>query len=126
MKTTSRPKNRTKTPRQPPAITTAAQPTQVVHFEFHDPAARKVCIAGTFNDWHPEVSEMISLGSGLWVKDLDLPSGAHEYRLVVDGQWITDPKCSRSAPNPFGETNSLLLVPVKPMPARRRATRGVA
>lgn len=120
MKTTNRPKNRTKTPRQPPAIKT--QKTQVVHFEFNDPAARKVCIAGTFNDWHPEVSEMISFGSGLWVKDLDLPSGAYEYRLVVDRKWITDPRCSRSAPNPFGETNSLLFVPE---PVRRHATRVV-
>jgi 1,4-alpha-glucan branching enzyme len=124
MKTTTKSTNRTKAAKHP-----AAQPnkskTQLVHFEFHDPAARKVCIAGTFNGWHPEVSEMIRLGSGLWAKDLELPPGAYEYRLVVDGKWIADPKCARSAPNPFGETNSLLVVAAK-APAARETARGRA
>lgn len=88
-----------------------AATSQLVHFEYEDRAARKVCLAGTFNDWHPTVSEMISMGSGKWVKDLELPPGAYEYRLVIDGQWVNDPHCARTAPNAFGETNSLLVVP---------------
>ena len=44
---------------------------QLVHFELNDPTARRVCIAGSFNDWHPDVSEMVSMGSGKWGKDLE-------------------------------------------------------
>ena len=41
-----------------------------VHFEFTSPNAESVAIAGTFNDWQPNVTPMIALGRGRWVKDL--------------------------------------------------------
>ena len=84
--------------------------TQLVHFEFTDGRAGKVCIAGTFNDWHPDATEMISLGDGKWRKDLLLAPGEYEYRLVVDGKWITDPTCRKQKPNGLGENNSVLSV----------------
>jgi 1,4-alpha-glucan branching enzyme len=83
---------------------------QPVHFELTNPSARKVCIAGTFNDWKPESTEMISLGGGKWAKDLTLPPGTYEYRLVVDGKWLPDPNAPRTVPNPFGEPNSVVTV----------------
>ena len=83
---------------------------QKVHFEFTNPAARKVCLAGTFNQWDPEASAMIPLGNGKWAKDLELAPGTYEYRLVVDGHWITDPNADHVIMNPFGERNSLLAV----------------
>jgi 1,4-alpha-glucan branching enzyme len=89
---------------------TGSATEQLVHFEFSDPAARKVCIAGSFNDWHADASEMIPMGSGKWVKDLELAPGTYEYRLVIDGKWVTDTRCAHSVPNAFGETNSLLVV----------------
>jgi 1,4-alpha-glucan branching enzyme len=85
--------------------------TELVHFEYEDATARKVCIAGTFNDWHPTVSEMLDMGSGKWVKDIELTPGTYEYRFVVDGRWITDHRCAHKVPNAFGEHNSLLIVP---------------
>ena len=85
-------------------------PKQLVHFELQDPAARKVSIAGTFNDWRPEVSDMICMGSGKWVKDMELAPGTYEYRFVIDSRWKTDPRCAHTVPNAFGETNSLLIV----------------
>jgi 1,4-alpha-glucan branching enzyme len=91
-------------------IRTTPPPKQIVHFEYEDAAARHACIAGTFNDWRPEASEMISMGSGKWVKDLELTPGTYEYRFVIDGKWTTDPRCTRTVPNAFGETNSLLVV----------------
>jgi 1,4-alpha-glucan branching enzyme len=98
-----------------------AQPqSQPVHLEFTNPAARRVCIAGTFNNWQPEKAEMISLRGGKWAKDLMLPPGAYEYRFVVDGCWIADPKAAHVVPNPFGEMNSILTVPPE-APTRWRA-----
>lgn len=85
--------------------------TQSVHIEFSDSVAESVAIAGTFNDWRPEVTPMIAVGEGRWVKDLALPPGTYEYRLVVDGcKWVPDPQARETALNPFGGCNSVLKV----------------
>lgn len=81
-----------------------------VHLEYRDPRARSVHVAGSFNDWHPSVTEMLEVEPGRWVKELTLAPGLHEYRLVVDGEWKVDPGCPDRAPNPFGGENSLLRV----------------
>ena len=81
-----------------------------VRFEFTHPTASKVCVAGTFNDWHAEAKPMHPLGEGRWLKETVLPSGTYEYRLVVDGQWIADPLTKETVPNPFGGMNSVLKV----------------
>jgi 1,4-alpha-glucan branching enzyme len=81
-----------------------------VHLEYRDPRARSVHVAGSFNDWHPAVTEMLEVEPGCWVKDLTLPPGRHEYLLVVDGTWKIDPGCPDRTPNPFGGENSLLRV----------------
>jgi Carbohydrate-binding module 48 (Isoamylase N-terminal domain). len=81
-----------------------------IHFEFASPTAGSVAIAGSFNEWHPSATPMIALGQGRWIKELVLPPGVYEYRLVVDGDWMPDPRASEIAPNPFGEMNSVLKV----------------
>jgi hypothetical protein len=81
------------------------------------PGARKVCIAGNFNNWNCEADELVRLGGDKWVKDLTLPPGVYEYRLVADGTWMQDPNASRSVPNPFGELNSILVVAAAEAPA---------
>lgn len=90
-----------------------------VLFEFTDPAAKTVCVAGTFNDWKPESKALNSSGSGNWWKKTDLAPGTYEYCLVVDGKWIPDPKARESVPNPFGGRNSILHVPGSPEEAHR-------
>ena len=70
----------------------------------------EVCIAGSFNEWHPAATPMISLGDGKWAKELALPPGRYEYRFVVDGQWADDPSAKETAPNPFGKFNAVLIV----------------
>src|SRR5687768_16446176 len=54
------------------ASTNGAAKSQVIRFELTDGNAQKVCIAGSFNDWHPEASEMIRMGDGQWWKELSL------------------------------------------------------
>jgi 1,4-alpha-glucan branching enzyme len=81
-----------------------------VHLEVTNPAAHQVCLAGSFNDWKPERTEMVPLGGGKWEKDLTLVPGTYEYRLVVDGKWSADPNAEHSVINPFGERNSILTV----------------
>lgn len=88
----------------------AEQHNELIHFEFNDPIAATVSIAGTFNNWVADAMPMTSLGAGRWVKELALPPGTYEYLLVVDGKWITDPNAKQTAPNPFGGMNSVLTV----------------
>jgi 1,4-alpha-glucan branching enzyme len=86
------------------------QTTQRIRIEFTHPTASEVAIAGTFNDWRPDATQMVALGRGRWLKELALPPGIYEYRLVVDGAWMTDPGARETAPNPFGGMNSVLKV----------------
>lgn len=81
---------------------------RTVRVEFIHQTATQVCIGGTFNDWRPAVTPMVPLGQGHWAKELTLPPGIYEYRLVVDGVWMPDPRAIETAPNPYGGVNSVL------------------
>lgn len=85
-------------------------PQQVVYFELIAPSAREVYLAGTFNDWKYGATPMIRDEGGKWIAELTLHHGVHEYRFVVDGEWKLDPNNRESVPNPFGESNSLLII----------------
>ena len=74
------------------------------------PAAREVCIAGSFNDWQPGVTQMVRLNDGKWAKELALPPGCYEYRFVVDGVWVDDAAATELIPNVFGTANAVLAV----------------
>ena len=88
-----------------------------VRFEFTNPTAKTVCIAGTFNHWQPEAKTLHSSGAGNWWKETLLAPGTYEYCLIVDGQWICDPHARESVPNPFGGRNSILIVASSPAAA---------
>ena len=90
--------------------TSKGQASQRVHVEFMHPTVRSAAIGGTFNDWRPEATRMVAVGDGRWLKELVLAPGVYEYRLVVDGEWMPDPRASENAPNPFGGINSVLRV----------------
>jgi 1,4-alpha-glucan branching enzyme len=87
----------------------AAQLVPVI-FEFTDPTATTVCVAGSFNHWQPESKSLRSSGVGNWWKETALAPGTYEYCLVVDGHWMPDPLARESVPNPFGGRNSILNV----------------
>lgn len=84
--------------------------SQSVRFEFSHPTATSVCIAGTFNGWNPDAKPLHPLGDGRWIKDTTLLPGTYEYCLVVDGEWMQDPRAKESVANPFGGCNSLLRI----------------
>jgi len=85
-------------------------PRNVVSLELVKPEAKSVAVAGSFNEWKPEKTPLISLGNGRWKGDLNVKPGRHEYLFVVDGQWLPDPNAKESVANPFGGTNSVLIV----------------
>jgi len=79
-------------------------------FRFANPTAQTVCVAGDFNTWSPDANPMSRTTGGLWVLQLELTSGRHEYLFTVDGKWALDPKAVISAPNSHGGRNSVILV----------------
>ena len=75
------------------------------------PRAESVQIAGDFNQWKPENTQMSKVGdSGVWQTQMALQPGKYRYRYVVDGQWQQDPWNEQVETNPFGEYNSILMV----------------
>lgn len=83
---------------------------QLVRFEVTAPGAREVFLAGTFNDWKYGATPMTRAEEGRWIIQLTLHPGVYEYRFVIDGEWKLDPNNMESVPNPFGESNSLLII----------------
>ena len=84
--------------------------TRAVELIFHAPQARQVTVAGTFNQWEPAKTSLRREQDGVWKATLSLAPGRYEYRFVVDGEWLSDPRAGESAPNEFGSTNSILAV----------------
>ncbi|MBX3404678.1 MAG: AAA family ATPase [Phycisphaeraceae bacterium] len=81
---------------------------------FRQPLAlgRSVFVAGEFNHWS-DIAAPLRPNDALGLLEAVVPIGAgtSQYRLVVDGQWISDPYNPLIAPNPFGGANSLVIVP---------------
>jgi 1,4-alpha-glucan branching enzyme len=85
------------------------QKQKSVEFVLNLPQANSVIVAGTFNNWDLNKNPLRKAGGG-WRAKVELPPGRHEYRFVVDGQWISDPNAKECIRNDFGSTNSVLVV----------------
>lgn len=86
-------------------------------------AGQHLAIAGEFNGWSPSAHPMRRNEQlGVFEACIPLPPGRFQYRLVVDGRWITDPHNPTLQPNPFGDANSVVEVPMTPMPPNAPAT----
>ena len=85
---------------------------QEITFTVLAPEAREVSVVGSFNGWRPNATPLNNTGTGEWAVRLMLRSGQYEYRFAVDGRWREDPRASQHVANPFGEFNSVLVVPL--------------
>ena len=73
--------------------------------------AKKVLLAGDFNGWSPMGTPLhINGRPGVWTTELPLPRGRYRYRLIVDGQWMTDPNNKYVEVNEYGEMNNIVEV----------------
>ena len=95
----------------PPATATTPAPrTGCVSLELVKPGAHNVYVAGSFNEWKPELAPLVAAGNDRWVGNLEVKPGRYEYLFVVDGQWLPDPNAKETIQNPFGGKNSVLFV----------------
>jgi len=82
-----------------------------VLFSIDAPSAENVYLTGEFASWSRNgISMDRDHSDGLWKVALKLEPGEYEYRFIVDGIWIKDPKNSDTVVNEFGQENSLLIV----------------
>jgi len=82
-----------------------------VRFVLYAPGAKRVAVAGTFNQWDQTAAPLVPAGTGgVWSTTLALPVGQHQYAFVVDGRrWIADP-AAPAVDDGFGRRNSVLAV----------------
>ena len=69
--------------------------------------ARRVALAGSFNDWNPDATLFAKEGDG-WVCRIDLPPGKHTYKFVVDGRMMIDPSNTNFEDDGGGRVNSVI------------------
>jgi 1,4-alpha-glucan branching enzyme len=82
-----------------------------VVFQISAAPGSEVFLAGTFNNWDPRQRPLRgNPAEGIYRTTLMLPSGRHEYKFVVDGEWRMDPNCAQQAPNAHGSMNSVIEV----------------
>jgi len=74
-----------------------------IEFSISAPNANWVGVAGDFNRWNPAGLTAKKDRKGTWKATATMPS-------VIDGNWITDPSCSRRSVNSYGSENSVVVV----------------
>lgn len=72
--------------------------------------AMVVRLVGDFNEWDPDRHPLTWAQSGEWVTALDLRAGRYQYKYIVDGEWIVDPKNPEVMSTEIGSLNSVLTV----------------
>ena len=79
--------------------------TKKVQFNLFAPEAKRVFLAGDFNNWDVDSLQMKKASKGTWETSFTLTPGRHEYRFWVDGVWYDDPNAQERVQNPFGSQN---------------------
>ncbi len=96
-------------PREPTQL--ASRDSVYVRFVLYAPDAKRVAVAGTFNQWDQDAAPLAPAGTtGVWTTTLVLPVGQHQYAFVVDGErWVADP-AAPMVDDGFGRRNSVVAV----------------
>jgi Glycogen recognition site of AMP-activated protein kinase len=89
-----------------------------VNLAFDTTPGKTVLVAGEFNDWeideadrHKKLRKMKEEDQpGHYTITMFLPTGKHEYKFFVEGEWHMDPLATEKALNAFGTYNSVLEV----------------
>lgn len=79
-------------------------------FKFYAPQAKKVSLAGNFNNWDTSALSAKKDSKGNWLAKANLKPGKYEYKFFVDGAWINDPRCSSCVVNSLGSKNCVVTV----------------
>ena len=84
--------------------------TKPTEFKLYAPAAKKVVLSGSFNKWDTKKLIAKKDTKGNWLVKVSLKPGRHEYKFIVDGSWINDPRCTACVANSLGSHNCVVEV----------------
>jgi 1,4-alpha-glucan branching enzyme len=105
-----------RSPRRPPS-------KPLITFEYFDPSATTVALAGDFNEWDQKGRPLKRDAGGLWKVALRLAPGRYEYKFVVNGErWEEDPLNLHRVRNQHGTFNSIRTVASVPPDDRAGGT----
>ena len=85
----------------------ATKPTE---FRIYAPQAKRVNLVGSFNNWDTKTVSAKKDSKGTWAVKVSLKPGTYEYKFLVDGSWLNDPRCTTYANNTFGGQNCVMEV----------------
>jgi len=74
-------------------------------FQYYNPVASRVQIAGDFSGWIP-VPLFQRSTDGVWQIVVPITSGHYRYKFIVDGDWLMDPAHPFQMKNNFGSFDS--------------------
>ena len=80
-----------------------------IAFKLFSPKAKRVSVAGSFNNWDTSKLAAKKDARGNWTVKVDLKPGRYEYKFFVDGSWMNDPSAG-AVYNSFGTQNSIVEV----------------
>lgn len=96
-------------PDEPEDLTSPVVEGNRVTFQYYDPQAESVSVAGDWTSWGTSPVVMTyDDTTGVWSVTCTLSKGVHEYKFIVGTSWITDPKNEPTGDN----TNSTVEVTV--------------
>lgn len=84
--------------------------SKAASFKLSAPQAKRVSLAGSFNNWDVNALTTKKDTRGNWTFKVNLKPGKYEYKFFVDGSWLMDPKCKLNAYNSFGSQNSVIEI----------------
>jgi serine protease AprX len=95
-----------------PAFTPPQVEGEALVFRLHHDDARRISLAGDFNQWRPAASPLQKDANGIWRVRIDLPPpGRYGYKFVIDEErWIEDPGNGSKEPDGHGGFNSIVHI----------------
>jgi 1,4-alpha-glucan branching enzyme len=85
------------------------------------PAARRVALTATFNNWNPTAHPLTKTGDGGWSTVVFLPPGRVVYVFWVDGTIWLDPEDDGREANAWGSEYSIRHVRIDAEPSLTRS-----
>ena len=83
-----------------------------VLFTFIDTNAKRINIAGDFNNWSTMADPLLDrAGDGTWTLRIPLKPGRYEYKFLIDGKkWTPDLWNPDVTDDGFGGLNSVIVI----------------
>lgn len=82
-----------------------------ITFTYRATPGQTIFVAGDFNGWNPSAKQLLDAhGDGVYVARCLILPGRHEYKFIVNGEWILDPANQERSCNERGDWNNVLIV----------------